>query len=134
MTLERLRGESVLLQRSIAEKPRFPESVVLIMVADEGAEGDFTAHYFDSRAVSRGLHMSFQDGVWKWWRRATNPDDFDQSFDRTLSDDGKTIDSSCYLVQDGEWVRDFDVSYMRVRLRELCLNAVNRSPGRAALS
>lgn len=117
MTLEWLRGENVILQRSIAENPMFPESVVLIMAAEDDAEddaeGDFTAHYFDSRAVSRVLHMSFQDGVWKWWRRATNPDDFDQRFEGTLSADGTTIDTSCYLVQNGEWVHDFDVSYTR---------------------
>ena len=38
--------------------------------------------------------MSFQDGVWKWWRHATHPDDFDQRFEGTLSEDGKTIESA----------------------------------------
>jgi hypothetical protein len=113
MTLEWLRDEKVILQRSIADNPMFPEGVVLIMAADEDAEGDFTAHYFDSRAVSRVLHMSFQDSVWKWWRRATDPDDFDQRFEGTLSEDGKTIDSSCYLIEAGEWIHDFDVTYTR---------------------
>ncbi|MEV6636692.1 hypothetical protein AB0M54_38735 [Actinoplanes sp. NPDC051470] len=113
MTLEWLRDEKVILQRSIAENPMFPEGVVLIMSADDDAEGDFTAHYFDSRAVSRVLHMSFQAGVWKWWRHASGPDDFDQRFEGTLSADGKTIDSSCYLVEDGEWIHDFDVTYTR---------------------
>ena len=90
-----------------------PEGVVLIMAADEDAEGDFTAHYFDSRAVSRVLHMTFQDGVWKWSRHASGPDDFDQRFEGTLSEDGKTIQSSCYLVEAGEWILDFDVRYTR---------------------
>jgi hypothetical protein len=57
--------------------------------------------------------MSFHDGVWKWWRHATGPDDFDQRFEGTFSADGKTIDSSCYLVEDGEWIHDFDVTYTR---------------------
>ena len=113
MTLEWLRGEKVILQRSIAENPMFPEGVVLIMDADEDSGGDFTAHYFDSRAIARVLHMSFRNGVWKWWRYATDPDDFDQRFEGTLSKDGKTIDSSCYLVEDGEWIHDFDVTYTR---------------------
>jgi hypothetical protein len=73
MTLEWLRNEKVILQRSIADNPMFPEGVVLIMAADEGAEGAFTAYYFDSRAVSRVLQMSFEHGVWKWWRHATGP-------------------------------------------------------------
>lgn len=114
MTLEWLRDQRVILQRSIAEDFMFPEGVVLIMTADEGDEGDFAAHYFDSRAVSRVLHMTFKNGVWKWWRHAVGPDDFDQRFEGTLSDDGRTITSSCYLVEDGEWIHDFDVTYTRV--------------------
>jgi hypothetical protein len=113
MTLEWLRDEKVILQRSISENRMVPEGVVLIMDADEADEGDFTAHYFDSRAVSRVLHMSFQNGVWKWWRYATHLDDFDQRFEGTLSQDGKTIESSCYLVEGGEWIHDFDVVYTR---------------------
>lgn len=113
MTLEWLRGEKVLLQRSIAENPMFPEGVVLIMAADDDSEGDFTAHYVDSRAVTRVLHMSFRDGVWSWWRHATHADDFDQRFKGRLSEDGRTIESSCYLVEDGEWIHDFDVTYTR---------------------
>lgn len=114
MTLDWLRGEKVILQRSIAENPMFPEGVVVIMAADADTEGDFVGHYFDSRAVSRVLHMSFQDRVWKWWRHASGPDDFHQRFEGRLSEDGRTIESSCYLVQDGEWIHDFDVRYTRV--------------------
>lgn len=113
MTLEWLRGEKVILQRSIADNPMFPEGVVLIMAADEDGEGDFIARYVDSRAVSRVLHMSFRDRVWTWWRYAADADDFDQRFEGTLSADGRTIDSSCYLVEDGEWIHDFDVTYTR---------------------
>jgi hypothetical protein len=113
MTLEWLRDRKVILQRSRVEHPMFPEGIVLIMTAGEGAEGDFTAHYVDSRAVSRVLHMTFHDHVWRWWRHASGPDDFDQRFEGTLSGDGRTIDSSCYLVQDGAWIHDFDVRYTR---------------------
>ena len=113
MTLEWLRGEKVVLQRSLAENPMFPEGVVVIMAAEPDADGDLVGHYFDSRAVSRSLHMSFQDRVWKWWRHASGPDDFDQRFEGTLSEDGATIESSCFLVEDGEWIHDFDVTYTR---------------------
>jgi len=113
MTLEWLRGEKVILQRTIAENPMFPEGVVLILAAEADVEGDYTAHYFDSRGVCRTLHMSFEAGVWKWWRHATGPDDFDQRFEGTLSADGTTIHSSCYLVEDGTWIHDFDVVYRR---------------------
>jgi hypothetical protein len=111
--MEWLRDKKVILQRSTVDLPMFPEGVVLIMTAGDDAEGDFTAHYFDSRAVSRVLHMTFQNHVWKWWRYATHPDDFDQRFEATLAADGMTIESSCYLVQDGEWIHDFDVTYTK---------------------
>lgn len=113
-TLEWLRDRNVILQRSITENPIFPEGVSLIMTADEGADGDFTVHYFDSRAVSRVMHMTFIDGVWKMWREAVGPDDFDQRFEGTLSEDGAVIDGSFHLVEDGEWIHDFDVTYRRV--------------------
>jgi hypothetical protein len=114
MTMEWLRGEKVILQRSRAENPMLPEGVVLILDAGQDAEGDLTADCFDSRAVSRVLHMSFHNGVWKWWRHAAGADDFDQRFEGKLLEDGKTIESSCYLVEDGEWIHDFDVTYTRV--------------------
>lgn len=113
MTLEWLRDEKVILQRTMVQHPMFPEGVVLITAAEASAEGEFTAYYFDSRAVSRVLQMSFEDGTWRWWRHATDPDDFDQRFEGRLSEDGKSINSSCYLVEDGEWVHDFDVIYVR---------------------
>lgn len=113
MTMEWLRGEKVILQRSIAEHAMFPEGVVVIMSGDEGAEGDFSAHYFDSRGVVRLLHMTFRGGLWTWWRHAAGPDDFDQRFEGRLSSDGSTIQSACYLVEDGEWIHDFDVTYTR---------------------
>ena len=114
MTMEWLRGEKVVLQRSRAENPMFPEGVVLILAADHDAEGDFTAHYFDSRSVSRTLRMTFHDGQWTRWRHATDTDFFDQRFEGRLSQDGTTVESSCYLVEDGEWIHDLDVTYTRV--------------------
>ena len=86
---------------------------LLDVLDGQDAEGDFTAHYVDSRAVSRLLHMTFKGGVWTWWRHAADADDFDQRFEGRLSEDGETIESSCYLVEDGEWIHDFDVTYTR---------------------
>ena len=111
MTIEWLRGEKVLLQRSIAEEEMFPEGVTLIML-EEGAD-TFTVHYFDSRPAVRKLEMSFEGGVWKWWREAQGPDDFDQRYEGKLSEDGSTIEGATYLVEDGEWIHDFDLTYSR---------------------
>lgn len=112
MTMEWLKDENVILQRSDGGHESFPEGVVVIM-AEEG-EDSFAAHYFDSRAVTRSLRMSFDGRVWKWWRKASGPDDFDQRFEGTLSEDGETIDASTHRVEDGEWIHDFDLTYERV--------------------
>ena len=73
-----------------------------------------TASYFDSRAVSRVLHISFRDGVWKWCATRPAPRiSICQRFEGTLSANRQTIDSSCYLVEAGEWIHDFDITYTR---------------------
>lgn len=112
MSIEWLRDRKVILQRSVADDPIFPEGVSLIM-ANEG-EDTYTVHYFDSRSVARVLEMTFQDRVWKLWREASGPDDFDQRFEGTLSEDGSTIEGAYHLVEDGRWIRDFDVTYTRL--------------------
>jgi hypothetical protein len=83
------------------------------MVASDDAEGDFTAHYFDSRAVTRVLHMSFQDRVWTWWRHATGPDDLRPALRRRAL--GRRCDGRELMLprQDGEWIHDFAVTYTR---------------------
>ena len=111
MTNEWLRGEKVLLQRSTAEEPSFPEGVIVMMADDEA--DSLAAHYFDSRGVVRHLRMTLEDGVWKWWREASGPDDFAQRFEGTFSEDGKTIEAVLHRTEDGEWIHDFDVTYTR---------------------
>ena len=112
MTLEWLRGEKVLLQRSTASDPAFPEGVTVIMAED--GEESYVAHYFDSRSVGRVYRMTFEGRVWKWWREASGPDDFDQRYEGKLSDDGKTIEGGFHRTEDGEWIHDFDVTYTRL--------------------
>ncbi len=112
MTLEWLRDENVLLQRSLADEPIFPEGVSVV-IAEQGEE-TFTVHYFDSRGVARVFRMSFEDRIWKLWREASGPDDFDQRFEGTLSEDGSRIEGAWHRVEDGEWLHDFDVTYARV--------------------
>ena len=111
MTNEWLRDEKVLLQRSTAEEPSFPEGIIVVMADDEG--DSLAAHYFDSRGVKRNLRMTLEDGVWKWWREASGPDDFHQRFEGSLSDDGDTIEAKLHRTEDGEWIHDFDVTYTR---------------------
>ena len=112
MTIEWLRGERVMVQRSKAEDPVFPESVAVFMADDES--GSLAMHYFDSRGVARVYRTSFEDGLWKIWRSARGPGDFDQRFDGRLSDDGTTIEASWSKTgSDGSWELDFELTYTR---------------------
>lgn len=112
MSLEWLRDEKVMLQRSVADEPIFPEAVAVVM-AEEGEE-TFAVHYFDSRGVAREYRMTFEANVWKMWREADGPDDFDQRFEGRLSDDGRTIEAAWHRTEDGEWLHDFDLTYTRL--------------------
>ena len=59
MTMEWLRDRNVILQRSVADDPIFPEGVSLVM--SEDGKDTFTVHYFDSRGVARIYDMTFED-------------------------------------------------------------------------
>jgi len=112
MTLEWLRDEKVMVQRSVADEPMFPESIAVVIPADSGDE--FAVHYFDSRGVSRVYRMTFEENVWKMWREADGPDDFDQRFEGTLSEGGRKIEGAWRRVEDGEWLEDFELTYTRL--------------------
>jgi hypothetical protein len=113
MTLEWLRDERVMVQRSVVENPIFPQSVSII-IDDDSAEG-LALHYFDSRGVSRFCRTRIREGVWKIWREAAGPDDFSQRFEGRISEDGKTIEGSWSKTgEGGSWEHDFDLTYTRV--------------------
>jgi hypothetical protein len=111
MTNEWLRDEKVMLQRSASDNPVFPEAVAVIM--EEEGEDTFAVHYFDSRSVARVYRMTFEGNLWKMWRDADGPGDFDQRLEGRLSDNGGTIEAAWHRTEDGEWLHDFDVTYTR---------------------
>jgi hypothetical protein len=79
---------------------------------DESSD-DFSAFYFDNRAVSRIYGMSLKDRVWKLWR--TTPES-SQRFEAGISDDGQTITGAWQKSLDGDvWEHDFNLKYTKRR-------------------
>ena len=103
------------MQRSIIPQPYFPDSESLIAPGDEA--GTYTRHYFDTRGVSRLLHMRLAEGVWTL--RRTDPDfsplDFWQRFEGHFSEDGDRIEGRWEQSHDGgaTWELDVPVTYTR---------------------
>ncbi|HEY1574740.1 MAG TPA: hypothetical protein VGG05_25645 [Pseudonocardiaceae bacterium] len=85
-----------------------------VIVTTEG--GGYVQHYFDSRGVARLYAMTFDGRTWTLER--TTPDfsssEFAQRFVGTISDDGTTIEGEWRTSGDGQWQRDFGLTYTRV--------------------
>lgn len=84
MAYEWLEGERFHIQRSSMEHPDFPDSISMIGLA----EGELTAHYFDSRGVFRIYGVAMEGGTLRMWRDAPG---FSQRLEASLSDDGATL-------------------------------------------
>jgi hypothetical protein len=107
-----LEGGGFLVQRSVVQRPEFPNSISLIGATGPG--GGLEQHYFDSRGVARVYEMTLEDGTWTLYRAGP---DWPQRYVGRLSPDGDTIT--------GQWERgdepgaplqhDFDLNFSRVR-------------------
>jgi hypothetical protein len=112
-SFEWLTGKQFMTLRWSVPVPEAPDGLAL-MGWDEG-RGSLLQHYFDSRGVCRVYTMSFGDGRWEMTR--TKPDfsplDFSQRWTATVSED--LIEGTWEITgADGEWNKDFDLSYRRI--------------------
>lgn len=109
-------NDRYLTQRATSPQPEFPDSLSLI--APDGEDDTYTLHYFDTRGVTRLLHMRLKEGVWTLRRTAPDfsPLDFWQRFEGTFSDDGNQIEGRWEQSHDGgaTWELDFSQRYTRV--------------------
>jgi hypothetical protein len=81
-----------------------------LMGRDE-TSGEYSVLYADARGVSRVYQMSFDDGVWRLWRKAPG---FNQRFEGRLSTDSRTIEAHWQKSEDGKtWELDFDLKYVK---------------------
>lgn len=87
----------------------------MVIATDQAGDG-YTQHYFDARGLIRVYAMTF-DGR-RWTLKRDTPDfsplTFDQRFQGTVADDGRTITGTWEHRRDGQdWQHDFDVTYTR---------------------
>ena len=105
--VEWLKGEHLLIHRSTADHPDFPDAIAVIGALADG----LSMHYFDSRGVHRVYEVSLHDGVLRIWRDAPG---FSQRFTGTFGDDGNTISGLWELSSDGStWDDDLEITFRR---------------------
>ena len=107
MTYEWLEGEQFLIQRSSTNHPDFPDSISVIGFAD----GELTAHYFDSRGVFRIYRVAMAGDTLRMWRDAPG---FSQRLEAKLSNNGATLAGVWQLSRDDEtWDDDLAITFTR---------------------
>lgn len=95
-------------------KNEVPKATFIIGRNENKSDNIYTTLYYDSRGISRILEMSFENGIWKFWR---NGSDFSQRFEGKVSEDGNTITGKGEMSHDGgdTWEHDFSITYTRVK-------------------
>ncbi len=89
-----------------------PPAATWIIGSDESSS-DFSVLYYDTRSVSRVLHMRIDDNTWSLWR---DDPEFSQRFSGKISPDGSSI--QVYLEKSFDtktWVHDFDLVFTRIK-------------------
>ncbi len=89
-----------------------PPAATWIIGSDESST-DFSVLYYDTRSVSRVLHMRMEDGTWSLWR---DDPEFSQRFSGKFSPDRNAI--KVYLEKSFDqktWVHDFDLVFTRIK-------------------
>ncbi len=112
-TFEWLPGNRFLALRWEVPMPEAPDGLA-VMGWDEG-RGTLLQHYFDSRGVCRVYTMSFDGRTWTMSRTEADfsPLPFSQRWTAEVSED--LIEGTWERTgDDGEWLKDFDLSYRRV--------------------
>ena len=109
-SFEWLENGAFLVMRSEIDEPGIPSGLA-IFGSDESAQ-EYYMLYFDERGVSRVVHVTMQENVWKMWRNAPG---FSQRFTGTLLDGGKAILGVWELSEDDStWQKDLELTYQRV--------------------
>ncbi len=94
-------------------KNEVPQGTFIIGRNENKSDNLYTALYYDARGVSRLIHMSFENGIWRFWR---NDLDFSQRFEGKVSEDGNVIIGNGDASYDGgkEWEHDYSITYTRI--------------------
>jgi hypothetical protein len=112
---EWLAGGQFLVERWEIPIPKAPDGIAIIG-ADPDDKAGYLQHYFDSRGVARVYKMHFDGRVWTLSRETPDfsPLHFSQRFTGTFSEDGRRIDCTWEICNDGKtWEKDFDLTYTK---------------------
>jgi hypothetical protein len=110
-SFEWIEGGAFLVMRSENDEEQIPSGIAIF--GSDNATGELFMLYFDERKISRKYEVSFQDGVFKWWR---NDPDFSQRFTWKLFDNNNTIIGEGEMCKAGAtWERDLNLTYTRIR-------------------
>jgi hypothetical protein len=99
-----------LLQSWTVDLPEAPNGVAII--GCDAANGTYYQLYSDDRGVSRVYEMSIGGGEWRLWREG---EPFAQRFIAKFEDGGDTISGRWEVMDDGDYVTDFELIYRRVK-------------------
>ena len=107
-------NEKYVIQRTQIAKEEFPDNTIIYDCNPD--TGQYLAHYFDTRGVTRLYQMSLENGQWKLWRDEADfsPLDFYQRFTGKIDGTEKVIESAWEQSDDGKnWHADFKIIYQK---------------------
>jgi hypothetical protein len=95
-------------------KNEVPKATSIIGRNENNSGNMYTMLYHDQRGVSRLLEMSFENGIWKYWRLDT---DFSQRFEGNVSKDGNVIRGKGEASKDNRktWEHDYSIIYTKIK-------------------
>lgn len=95
-------------------KNEVPKATSIIGRNENKSDAIYSMLYHDSRGVSRMLEMSFENGIWKFWRLNA---DFSQRFEGTVSKDRNVIKGKGEVSNDGgkNWKHDYSITYTKIK-------------------
>ena len=95
-------------------KNEIPRTIFLIGRNENKPSNKYSMFSYDSRGVSRIYDMSFEKGVWKFWREDS---DFFQCFEGKINEEADAITGNGKNSFDGgkKWEPDFTITYARIK-------------------
>jgi hypothetical protein len=96
-------------------KNEVPQATLIIGRNEQTSNNKFSILYYDSRGISRFEEMSFENGVWKFWR---NGADFFQRMEYIVSESGRSMVGHGEISYDQgrTWQHDFAIEYSKVEI------------------
>lgn len=95
-------------------KNEVPQATLIIGRNENESGNMYTMLYYDARKISRTMEMSFENGIWKFWRINS---DFSQRFEGRVDESGDVISGQGDASGDGgkTWTHDYSITYKKIK-------------------